>query len=104
MSFTTTEPETNGGAKLALNLTQGCGVIDRAVVRFGEGRQLPKFQLRENSTQVYIPQDGTDYAVVNVGKNAMQCVSTEMPINFKAKENGEYTLTVSETFRYPFSV
>ena len=94
----TTEAPTNKGKGLALNLSQGRGVIDRAIVRFGEGQQLPKFQLRESSTKVYIPQDNKDYAVVNVGRDAMHCVSTEIPVHFKARENGVYTLTVSETF------
>ena len=91
----TTEAPTNKGKGLALNLSQGRGVIDRAIVRFGEGQQLPKFQLRESSTKVYIPQDNKDYAVVNVGRDAMHCVSTEIPVHFKARENGVYTLTVT---------
>jgi hypothetical protein len=75
-------------------------VIDRAIVRFGEGRMLPKFQIRENSTKIYIPMDGTDYAVVNVGRDGVHTVSTmagvnELPVNFKANENGEYTITVN---------
>ena len=94
----TTEAPSKSGKGLALNLSQGRGVIDRAIVRFGEGQQLPKFQLRESSTKVYIPQDNKDYAVVNVGRDAMHCVSTEIPVHFKARENGVYTLTVSETF------
>ena len=32
--------------------------------------------------------------MVNVGRDAMHCVSTEIHINFKAKADGEYTLTV----------
>ncbi len=84
--------------KLVMNLTNKRGAtIDRAIVRFGEGRQLPKFQLNKNHTKVYIPQDGKDYAIVNVGRDAMNCVSTEIPVNFKAEKNGTYTLTVSES-------
>ena len=94
MTFTTTRPSSKGRG-LALNLSQGYGVIDRAIVRFGEGRQLPKFQINRNSTKVYIPQDGKDYAVVNMGRDGVHTVSTEMPVNFKASENGVYTLTVS---------
>ena len=66
-------------------------------MRFGEGQQLPKFQLRESSTKVYIPQDGEDYAIVSVGK------VDELPVNFKANKNGEYTLTVSETLNSQLS-
>ena len=92
MAFTTTEPVA-GDAKLALNLNQGHYVIDRAIIRFGESRQLPKFQINRNSTKVCIPQDGKDYAVVSVGRDVAHNVST-MPVNFKAKENGTYTISV----------
>lgn len=76
---------------------KGCSVIDRAIVRFGEGRQLPKFQIRENSTKLFIPQDNGNYAVVSTEHQG------EMPVNFKAKENGTYTLNLSSegtTFNY----
>ncbi|MCR5658247.1 MAG: fibronectin type III domain-containing protein [Bacteroidales bacterium] len=89
LTFTTIESESNDNSKsmLALNLSQGHGLIDRAIVRFSEGSALPKFQLFEGSTKVYIPQDGKDYAVINAEAQG------EMPVNFKAKENGTYTLS-----------
>ena len=74
---------------LALNVTKGRSVVDRAVVRFGEGRTLPKFQLNPNHTKVYIPQEGTDYAVVRAGEMG------EMPVNFKAEKSGTYTMSFS---------
>ena len=89
MTFTTTAPEVGGNDKLVLNLSQGRGVIDRAIVRFGEGGLLPKFQMKNNSTKVYIQQDNKDYAVVNAER------AGEMPVNFKAKENGSYMLSLS---------
>lgn len=85
LSFSTEAPAK--GSMVSLNLSNGHGVIDRTIIRFGEGRQLPKFQLRENSTKVYIPIDGQDFAVVRsegIG---------EIPINFKAESNGSYTLS-----------
>jgi hypothetical protein len=108
LTFTTTEPD-NGdkGRGLALNISRAASrgistdVIDRAIVRFGEGsqqRNLPKFQINRNSTKVYIPQDNNDYAVVNAEH------AGEMPINFKAKENGTYTLTVSESLNSKFLI
>lgn len=75
--------------QLVMNLsynTRG-SAIDRAIVRFGEGNQLPKFQLFENSTKVYIPQGGKDYAIVRSEAQG------ELPINFKAEKNGSYTLS-----------
>jgi hypothetical protein len=89
MNFTTTDPANNGKSILSLNLSQGRGVIDRAIVRFGEGGLLPKFQLNRISTKVYIPMDGQDYAVVR--SKGMG----EMPVSFKAKEDGSYTLSLS---------
>ena len=112
MTFTTEAPANNGGAKLCLNLShtnrggvstlrhaQGSttGVIDRVLIRFGEGRQLPKFQIGENSTKLYIPQDNGNFAVVSTEHQG------EMSVNFKAKENGTYTLNLSSegtTFNY----
>jgi hypothetical protein len=91
MTFTTEVPNNNGKG-LVLNLSHGNGVIDRAIIRFGEGSQLPKLQLWKNSTKVYIPQNGKDYAVVNVGKDVARYVST-IPVYFKAGENGTYTLS-----------
>ena len=61
-------------------------VIDRAILRFGEGDGLPKFQFNEESAKVYIPQNGHDYAVATAEGQG------EMPVNFRADENGTYTL------------
>jgi len=79
----------DGQGKLVINMKQERGnVIDRAMVRLGESRTLPKFMLNENNTKVYIPQDGNDFAVV-ASRNEEQ-----MPVNFKASANGTYTLSV----------
>ena len=77
----------SGGSMLALNLTNGRAVVDRAVVRFSEGRTLPKFQLNPNSTKLYIPVDNEDYAVVRSDANG------EVPVSFKAAKSGSYTLS-----------
>lgn len=87
LTFSTTAPAK--GSLVSINLNKGRSVIDRAIVRFGEGRQLPKFQLRDNSTKVYVPLDGQDFAVVRSEG------SGEMPISFKAEENGTYTISVN---------
>ena len=83
----------NGGAgggdikKLVLNVNQGRGVSDRAILRFDGKATLSKLQLKQNSTAVYIPVDGKDYAIVNAPEMG------EMPVNFKAERNGSYTLS-----------
>ena len=88
-----------GEDKLTINLTKSCvrGTVDRAIVNFGEGGTLPKFQMNPNHTKVYIPQDGTDYAVVSAPEMG------EMPVNFKAETNGSYTMSFGSenvTFSY----
>ena len=89
MTFTTTEPPTISDAKLALNLSKGRGIIDRAIVRFGTNAELPKFQLDPSNTKLYIPRGMKDYAIVNTETQG------EVPVNFKAKENGSYTISVN---------
>ena len=88
LTFTTTAPD-NGKMALALNLTNNRNLIDRAIVRFDSERQLPKFQLFENSAKLYIAQGTKDYAVV-----ASEGIG-EMPVNFKAANNGTYTISFS---------
>ena len=87
LTFSTQEPAKS--QHLTLNVTQGRDLVDRAIVRFSEGGALPKFQFREGSTKVYLPQGGKDYAVVNAETTG------EMPVNFKAEHNGTYTLSVN---------
>ena len=91
MTFSTEEPSKKAQA-INVNVTKAysrdAAVIDRAIVRFDESRGLPKFQLNPNHTKLYIPQNGTDYAVVNADN------AGEMPVNFKAEEDGRYTISV----------
>ena len=94
VTFSTTAPASKG-SMVAINLSNGPStgsgtcVIDRAIVRFGQGRQLPKFQLNPNHTKVYMTVDGNDYAVVSTEKQG------EMPVSFKAEKDGHYTLSFS---------
>lgn len=79
------EPE----KKCVLNVTAGRGLVDRAIIRFGEARQMTKLQFNSSHSKLYIPQDGEDYAVVRSAEMG------EMPVNFKAGENGNYMLSVN---------
>ena len=65
----------------------GTTIIDRVIVRMGEGQTQPKFQINRNSTKLYIPQGGTDYAVITSNGQG------ELPLNFKAETDGTYTLS-----------
>ena len=78
-------PDESG--KIVLNIQKDRGVtIDRAIVRLEGNGMLPKFMLNQDNTKIYIPQNGTNYAVVTFGDD------NTMPVCFKAKENGSYTL------------
>ncbi len=81
------------GSRVVIEVLQGRGdakdaaPIDRAILRFEDNGTLPKLMLDPENTKVYIPQDGTDYAVV--GRN----VDNTTPICFKASQDGSYTLS-----------
>lgn len=81
------EPAKKGGINLNISKPQGL-VIDRAIVRFDNGGQLPKFQLNPNNTKIYFTEDNQDFAVVRSANEG------EMPVNFRAAENGTYSLSV----------
>ena len=96
LTFSTTP--LSKSSRLTLNLTQGRSIMDRAILSFNESKPLPKMQLRENSTKVYFPVDGKDYAVVSAEESM-----GEIPVNFKAEKNDSYTLsfnTEDVTFGY----
>ena len=61
---------------------------NNAIVSFDEGTTLPKFRFGEHSV-IYIPQGGEEYAI------AYSEGQGEMPLNFKATKDGEYTLSVN---------
>ena len=90
----------NGGLNVALTQanTRSNALLDNAIVSFNEGSQLGKFYFGTQNANIYIPQNGKDYAIVSVsaGTDVARNVSTnEVPVNFKAKENGTYTITVN---------
>ena len=92
-SVTFTPGGSKGGERntdnLIINLSYNNGtVIDRAIVSFDEGYTLEKFQIDENNTKLYIPQNGEDYAIAFSNRTG------ELPLHFVAKEIGRYTITV----------
>ena len=110
--FTNTEQPwqaSSGNGNLNISLSQGNAghgtpergtagtMLDKAVVSFDEGSKLTKFYFGNQDANIYIPQDGKDYAI------AYSDAQGEMPLNFKAHENGEYTLTVSAPLNSQFS-
>ena len=106
VTFSIAEPEqqnavNNGSLHIALTqsvATQGeveTKLLDNAIVSFNEGEQLGKFYFGTQDANIYLPQNGKDYAIASVGTDVARNVSTEIPINFKANENGTYTLSVN---------
>jgi len=63
--------------------------IDNTIVSFNENEGLPKFPLLEANSKLYIPKGKEEYAIVS------SAAQGEMPINFRATEDGTYTLTVN---------
>ena len=88
VTFSTTPSAAKG--QIVLNVAQNRGnVVDRAIVRFGQGGTLPKFMLNQSNTKMYISKDGNNYAVVRSNK------SGELPVSFKAAQDGTYTISVN---------
>ena len=82
----------NGSLNIALTQTTTRGAstdLDKAMITFKEGMQLGKFYFGEQNANIYIPQDGSDYAIAYSDRNG------DMPLYFKANETGTYTITFS---------
>ena len=99
--FTPAQASQPNNGSLQITLTQANtrsnAKIDNAIVSFNEGNALEKFYFG-NHAKIYIPQGGKDYAIASVsaGRDGVHTVSTtEVPVNFKANENGTYTITVN---------
>ena len=73
-----------------LSTGSGSGsTTDNAIVSFNEGEELGKFVFNDEKAKIYLTQNGKDYAI------ATSDGTGEMPLNFKATENGIYSLTVN---------
>lgn len=64
--------------------------MDRAYVQIGSGNTLRKMTINDNVSHVYVMSEGKDYAAATI-----QEAQGEMPVNFKAAKNGQYTITVN---------
>ena len=81
-----TTAESSKGSNLNISVNQANAMVDNAIISFGYGSTLEKLQFNPNHTKVYMPVEGKDYAVVKADNQG------EMPVSFKAQENGTYTL------------
>jgi len=95
VTFSTTVPTqqatNNGNLQIALSQsnTRGNALLDNAIVSFNEGSKLGKFYFGEQNANIYIPQNAEEYAIAYSNKQG------EMPLNFKASMNGEYSLSIN---------
>ena len=62
--------------------------LDKAIVSFNAGDRLEKFVFNKENAVISIPQGGKDFAIACTEHQG------EVPLNFKATKNGEYTLTI----------
>ena len=102
VSFTTTEPTqpeptegsagNNGMVNISVaqvvNSRDAQSSADYARIRINNGQNMTKFVFNENTSRVYISQNGKDYAVVRSNAEG------EIPVSFKAAQNGNYTISV----------
>ncbi len=63
-------------------------VEDKAVVSFNASDRLEKFVFNNDNATLCIPQGGKDFAIAYADGIG------EMPLNFKASRNGQYTISV----------
>lgn len=102
VTFSTTsffQQSANNGGNLNITLTTAetvdrgyhpeALVIDNAIVSFNDGEQLGKFYFGDPSANIYLPQGDKEYAIAFSDKQG------EVPVNFKANENDDYTITVN---------
>lgn len=82
----------NGSLQVALeeaNMRGTSEQIDNAIVSFNEGSKLEKFVLFPDNAQIYIPQDGKDFAIVSSENRG------ETALNFRPRQNGNYVISVN---------
>lgn len=63
---------------------------DRAYVQLGEGNSLHKMTLRDDLPKVYVAHNESNYSAIVVDET-----TCEIPIHFKAAEDGSYTLSIN---------
>ena len=94
----TSAPTVQSGSKLNMNLRRDNKQLDNAILVFGGDQQLGKMTFRANSSKIFMPVEGKDYAITSVEGQV-----GEVPVSFKAENNGTYSLSFTSeevTFSY----
>ena len=63
--------------------------MDCAIVQFGQGNTLRKMYITDNTTKLYVMNEGKDWAATTV-----ENTQGELPLFFRAVEDGTYTINV----------
>lgn len=79
----------NGSLQIALKKAnaRNNALLDNAIVSFNEDGQLGKFYFGAQNANIYIPQNGKEYAI------AFSNCQDDIPLNFKTAETGIYTIS-----------
>ncbi len=86
-----TNIDTSKKSIISLNISNA-NYSDRAFVVFDKGVGLDKINHEnENIPLLYIPQDGTDYAIAMMDENV-----SEIPVSFEAMTMGQYTISLQQ--------
>ena len=89
--FATTQPQhgpSDHNSLVNINVISNNQVADVARVRFNNGGTLGKMILSESATRLSLAQEGKECSVVRSEAQG------ELPVNFKAAANGNYTINV----------
>ena len=84
----TTAPAVQSGSKLNMNLRRDNKQLDNAILVFGGDQKLGKMTFRANSSKIFMPVEGKDYAITSVEGQV-----GEVPLSFVPESNGSYTLS-----------
>ena len=93
VTFTRTSAKTTssrGNLQITVSEAPSEAVVDKAILSFTPGDELEKYVFNKSTSQLYLQQNGKDYAV------ACANGAGELPVCFKASQDGSYTLRISK--------
>ena len=81
----------NGYVNIVLSqqVNRGNATLDKAVLSFNDGDELGKFYFGTQDANLYFAMSDKDYAIATAEAQG------EMPVCFKANQDGEYTITIN---------
>ena len=88
VTFSKASSKSSPSLTLSVMQAEDNTVLDKARINFGSDESLEKYTMREDNAKLFIPQNGQDLAVASANG------TNEMPISFKAAQDGTYTLIV----------